>query len=83
MSVNKLKLEKKSVDDLERPGKNKILYTDKTSDFCMHATLKGVQLSGKSSLETTEDLETFAFWLSEAWKDHLKLVKSLNQSILL
>ena len=81
MLEKKMKFEKKKVDRLDQPGQVKIVYT--CEKFTMTADSMGVSFSGESPALTNQDeLQNFALFVSEAWKDHAKLKKAVTSAIL-
>lgn len=76
-----MKFEKKKMEKLEAPGQVKVVYT--CEEFTMTADSLGVHFSGKSPVLSTQDeLQNFALFVSEAWKDHDKLKRAAKSAIL-
>lgn len=77
-----MKFTKEKIDDLERPGKAKIVRSYVGGGFDIAANIEGVVLSGISpALDSYGELNDFAKALSDAYKDHLTLKPKIVTNI--
>jgi len=77
-----MKFTKEKIDDLERPGKAKVVRKYIGGGFDITANIQGVVISGISpALDNYKELDDFAKALAEAFKDYQQIKPKILRNI--
>lgn len=84
MVAKKIRLRQQKLDDLENPGQIVLKFLPEDGSACsdieLSTNLAGVKIN-KVRLSSEEELQDFAFWLSQAWTEHRKIKRELNKQL--